>query len=68
MVALYFASFPKEAEDYYREVVTYEEEQERYEELDEKIFTYLNTLSKAQLKDLVRDLLYNGLSGRLIIL
>lgn len=61
MIALYFASFPKAAVEYYKEVVAYEEEQERYEEeLDDKIFTYLNKLSKSQLKELVSDLLYNG--------
>ena len=61
MIALYFASFPKEADEYYNEVIAYEEEQERYEEeLDNRISAYLNKLSKAQLKDLVCDLLYNG--------
>ena len=61
MVALYFATFPKEAEGYYNEVIAYEEEQERQEqELDFKISVYLNKLSKDELKDLVYDLLYNG--------
>ena len=61
MIALYFASFPKAADEYYKEVVAYEEEQERHEEeLNDKIFTYLNKLSKSQLKELVCDLLYNG--------
>ena len=61
MIALYFASFPKEAEKYYKEVIAYEEEQERYEvDIEYKIQAYLNKLSKAQLKDLVYDLIYNG--------
>ena len=61
MVALYFAAFPKEAEDYYNEVIAYEEEQEQMEEeLDYKITAYINKLSKGQLQDLVYDLLYNG--------
>ena len=61
MVALYFASFPKEAQEYYKEVIAYEEEQERYdEEIEYRVEAYLNKLSKAQLKDLVYDLIYNG--------
>ena len=61
MIALYFAMFPKEAEDYYNEVIAYEEEQERYEEeLDIKISSYIAKLSKSQLQDLVYDLLYTG--------
>jgi len=61
MIALYFAAFPKEAKNYYDEVVAYEEEQERYqEELEYKIDSYINRLSKSQLQDLVYDLLYSG--------
>ena len=61
MVALYFASFPKEAEDYYNEVIAYAEEQERIaEELDLKVAAYIKKLSKGQLQDLVYDLLYCG--------
>ena len=37
-VALYFSVFPREAENYYKEVLEYEEEEERrQEELDKKI-------------------------------
>lgn len=61
MIALYFASFPKEAEDYYNQVIAYEEEQEQMqEELDRKIAAYINKLTKGQLQGLVYDLLYNG--------
>lgn len=61
MIALYFAAFPKEAKDYYNEVIAYEQEQERMEEeLEYKIEKYLDTLSKSQLQDLIYDLLYTG--------
>lgn len=61
MVALYFASFPKEAEDYYNEVVAYEEEQERLqEEMDEKIIGYINSLTKDELRQKLYEVLYDG--------
>ncbi len=53
MVALYFSSFPKEAENYYSEVIAYEEEQEQLqEEIDEKIIRYINSLTKDELRRL----------------
>lgn len=60
-VALYFSIFPKEAEEYYKEVVEYEEEEERrQEELDRKINAYINKLSKAELRATLLDFLYCG--------
>lgn len=61
MIALYFAVFPAEAAKYYNEVMAYEaEEERRHEELDNMIYTYINKLSKAELKDLVLELLYDS--------
>ena len=41
-VALYFSVFPREAENYYKEVLEYEEEEERrQEELDKKVVAYI---------------------------
>lgn len=61
MIALYFTAFPKEADEYYNEIVRYEEEQERIRaELDTKVSDFINELTKSQLKELVYDLLYSG--------
>ena len=61
MVALYFAAFPKEAEDYYNEVIAYEEEQERLqEEMDEKVIKYIKSLSKDELRQKLYEVLYDG--------
>lgn len=61
MVALYFTEFPKEAEDYYNEVIAYEEEQERLqEEMDEKVINYIMSLSKEELRQKLYEVLYDG--------
>lgn len=59
MVSLYFTVIPKEAERYYKEVVEYEEEQERELcEIDNKIIDYLKRSSKSELEDDLYNLLY----------
>lgn len=61
MVALYFAAFPQEAENYYNEVIAYEEEQEQLqEEMDEKILKYINSLTKNELRQKLYEMLYDG--------
>lgn len=60
-VALYFSAFPKDAEKYYKEIIEYEEEeQRRQEKLDEKIIAYINSLSKEELRQTLYEVLYDG--------
>ncbi len=60
-IALYFTIFPGEAERYYREVVEYEEEEERRQDaLDEKVIEYINSLSKDELRQTLYEVLYDG--------
>lgn len=61
-IALFFTAFPNEAKMYYDELMEHEEEQERYyEEIESKLNSYIDSLKKNELKQLVYDLLYNGL-------
>ena len=58
MVALYFTIFPKEAEAYIAEVEAYELEQEEYaEEMDRKIVSCINKMSKSDLQQAIYELL-----------
>ena len=60
-VALYFSVFPKEADQYYKEVIEYEEKEERrQEELDKKVVAYINSLSKEELRQTLYEVLYDG--------
>lgn len=60
-VALYFFAFPKEAEVYYKEIVEAEQEEEkRIEELEVHLDRYLASLSKAQLKQHLYEVLYES--------
>ena len=60
-VALYFSVFPKEADQYYKEVIEYEEEEERrQEELDKKVVAYIKSLSKEELRQTLYEVLYDG--------
>lgn len=60
-VALYFSAFPKAADQYYKEVLEYEEKEERrQEELDEKVIAYINSLSKEELRQTLCEVLYDG--------
>ena len=60
MVALYFSSFPKEAENYYNEVIAYEEEQEQFQkEIDKNIIRYINSLTKNELRQKLYEDLYD---------
>ena len=61
MVAVFFAAFPKEAEQYIAELEAYyEEEENRYEELDNMIQEYVKKLTKPQLQEILLQVLYDG--------
>lgn len=61
MIALFFHAYPKEAKEYYEEVMRYElEEEERHEELEEKIFAYIKNLTKEELENHLIDLIFSG--------
>lgn len=61
MVAVFFAAFPKEAEQYIAELEAYyEEEENRYEELDNMIQEYIKKLTKPQLQEILLQVLYDG--------
>ncbi|MBQ8540522.1 MAG: SWIM zinc finger family protein [Clostridia bacterium] len=58
MVALYFAIFPDEAEEYIREVEKSEEEREELNcAMDEMLIKHLKSLTKQQLKDDLYELI-----------
>ena len=60
-IALYFSVFPEEAERYYKDVIEYEEEEERLqEELDNKVIEYIDSLSEAELRQTLYEVLYDG--------
>ncbi len=60
-VALFFAVFPYEAEKYYREVVEYEEQEEkRQAELENKVIDYVCKLKKDELQQTLLELLFDG--------
>ncbi len=59
MVAVYFAAFPEEAIKFKAAVDQAIEEEEKYrEELPRRIENYVNRLNKAELRDLVLNLIY----------
>ena len=61
MVALYFTVFPKEAEDYYNEVVeAQKEEEERQENMENALIDYVNGMKKSELQDTLLQLLLEG--------
>lgn len=60
-IALFFTAFPDEAKKYYDMIIKDEQEQELYEEeIEMKVDTYIDSLKKNELKQLVYELLYNG--------
>lgn len=60
-IALYFSAFPEAADQYYKEVLEYEaEEERRQEELDKKVIAYIKSLSKEELRQTLYEVLYNG--------
>lgn len=60
-IALFFSAFPEEAEKYYKNVVAYEEEEERRQiELEDKVSKYIDSLSEDELRQMVYSLLYDS--------
>lgn len=60
-IALFFTAFPDEAKKYYAGLMTKEEEDERYnEEIESRIDSYIESLKKDELKQVVYELLYDG--------
>ncbi len=61
MIALYFSAFPEEAKRYYKDVIRYQEEEEqRQEELEEKVIDYVHKLKKSELEQLLLQVLFEG--------
>lgn len=61
MVALYFAAFPDEAENYREEVIEAEEEAEREREEEENaVIDYVSKMKKADLQQALLQLLFDG--------
>ena len=61
MIALYFTAFPQEAENYYKEVVAYEEEEERLaEERRDRLVQCIQKMSKEELQNVLIQLLEDG--------
>lgn len=61
MIALYFAAYPHEAKKYYNDVVKYQEEEEqRQEELENNVIDYVHKLKKAELEQLLLQVLFDG--------
>lgn len=61
MIALYFTVFPQEAENYYKEVVAYEEEQEQLaEERQDRLVQCIQKMSKEELQNALIQLLEDG--------
>lgn len=60
-IVLYFTAFPKEAKKYKKEVDEYEEEQQyRAEHINELVEMFINKQTKAQLREILMDVLYDS--------
>ncbi len=61
MVALYFAVFPKQAEQFYNDVIRAEqEEEERQERLENSLVKYVSKMKKSELQEALLQLLFDG--------
>ena len=61
IVAAFFAAFPDGAEEYYNEVIGYEQEEEkRRAELENKLIKYVGKMTKTELKETLLELLFYG--------
>lgn len=60
-IALFFTAFPQEATKYYKEVVEYEQEQERLREEEEnKVIDRVENMTKEQLQQALLQVLFDG--------
>ena len=61
IVAVYFTILPEEAEEYYAEVLAYEEEEEkRQDALSERVIHYVWKMRKNELQQALLELLFDG--------
>lgn len=61
IVALYFTVFPDEVNKFLKEVENAEKEYEEYEkEIEKKLISYVNSMSKDELRQTIFELLYDG--------
>ena len=61
MVALYFAAFPKEAEQFYKDSVQAEqEEEERQDKLQGLLVEYVSRMKKSELQETLLQVLFDG--------
>ena len=60
-IAVYFKAFPKEAKKYKQELDDYyEEEEQRYDRIEEELAKHLKKSKKQELMEMVWELLYDG--------
>lgn len=60
-IAVYFKAFPKEAKKYKKELDDYyEEEEQRYDRIEEELAKHLKKSTKQELIEMVWELLYDG--------
>lgn len=61
MIAVYFTAFPAEAQRIYDEAIAYEEQEEqRQEELTDRVIRYVEKMKKADLCQALLELLFDG--------
>ena len=61
MMAVYFAAFPKEAQRIYDEMIAYQEEEEKREEvLTDRICQYVWQMKKSEAQQALLELLFDG--------
>lgn len=61
IVATYFTALPDEAEKFYAEAMAYQEEEEqRQEELSDKVWHYVWHMKKSELQEALLQLLFDG--------
>lgn len=61
IIATYFTVLPHEAERFYAEVIAYQEEEEkRQEELSDRVIEYIAKMKKADVCQLLINLLFDG--------
>lgn len=61
IVAAYFTRFPLEAEQLYADAMAYQaEEEDRQEELTDRVIQYVYKMKKSELQETLLDLLFSG--------
>ena len=61
MVAVYFTAFPAEAKKYITDLENYwEEEEQRQQELEERLIQYVHKMKKSELQEVLLQMLFDG--------